>query len=245
MSQNTQTGAALKLVKIKSWYIPADTNTYQQLRDIGLPMLKIHKDFIPTLQLATRKAKLRASSQPFDEVLNAYLDKIGSSWKAKPGRNCKLGDNRLVFTAPLTKINRESISKLDVSLSKFFERWAHRYFPTYSTSGERMKLVVDYSFDANRNPVIRSTHSEVKTIQEVELGFTKIRFTFHDKPKPSNAEKPRRVAPPIIQVEVLNKVGTNWVLATTSTCVASQIGDLSQFMAAIGELHRRREESQL
>lgn len=235
MSQNTQ-ARELRLAKIKSWYIPADTNSYQLLRGLKIPLLRVHKDFIPTLFLATKKAGIKPVSVRFPDILNAYLDKLGTTWQSKPGRTCRLNESRLTFSAPLTKRNREAIANLDISLAKFFERWAHQYSPVFSMSDDRLKLVVDYKFDADREPVIRAVE-EVKPREHVlDLGFTRIQITFHEE-----GSTRRKAQPPMIQTEIFVKGGTKWMLTHTSTCLASEIGDLTQFIHALGILHAKRE----
>lgn len=237
MSQNTQP-EVLELVQIKSWFVPADTNTYNRLRDLKIPLLKIHKDFIPTLQLATRRAQLRVRARKFPVILEAYLDKVGEAWMKKPGRKCRLNASRLVFTAPLTTKNKEAIQKLDVSLAQFFERWGHKYVPVYSTDGDRQKLVVDYQFDPGRQPVLRTVEIDKSQQFEFEFGFTKLRFVFHDA-KTQQTSTRTRMQPRMIQLEVLTKCGTEWNLVHTSTCVDSQLGDPSQFMASMALFFER------
>jgi hypothetical protein len=225
----------LELVQYKSWFIPRDTETYRALVQMKVPLLKIHKDFIPTLQLVTKRAGVRVRASKFQDILDAYLDQIGASWMKRPGRRCKLGQSRLVFTSQVTMKDKESMQKLDVALARFFERWSHSYYPVYSTEGDRQKLVVDYSFDPTRNPVIQSTEVVKPEAYELELGFTKLRFVFHDNATRANG-KPK---PKMIQLEVLTKAGTNWQLSHTSTCVDGQIGDPSQFLACMGHLFNR------
>jgi hypothetical protein len=240
MSQNTQPEPKqiLELVQIKSWYIPANAETYRALRDIKVPLLKVHRDFLPTLQLATQRAKLRVRARKFSDILDAYLDKIGANWMSKKGRKCRLNPTRLVFTAPLTLKNKEAVARLDVALATFFERWGHRYVPIYSTEGDRLKLVVDYGFDPQRNPVIRTVEVDKSQAFEFQFGFTKIKFTFHDAKAQQTATRTRAL-PRMIQLEVFTQAGSDWVLAHTSTCVDGQIGDPSQFMAAMGVLFER------
>lgn len=239
MSQNAQDNSrVLELVRIKSWYMPGNIQTYNELRTLKVPLLKIHKDFIPTLGLLVKKAELRVRSKPFQDLLDAYLDKIGVQWQSRPKRKCKLGNERLVFTAPLSMKNKEAVQKLDVALARFFERWGHFYNAVYSAEGEKLKLVVDYGFDANRNPVLPSVEPVNQQVFEFVLGFTKLRFTFHDK-RSAMSDAKTRMLPPIIQTEVLIQAGTQWTLAHTSTCVDSQIGDPSQFLSSMGLFFER------
>jgi len=226
------------LMKIKSWYIPADVHTYQVLRELKIPLLKFHKDFVPVLLLRMKSAKFRVKAKTFQETLDAYLDKVGEQWQSKPNRKARMNPTRLVFRAPLTVKNKEAVQKLDIALAKFFERWAFRYIATYSAEGDRLKFVVDYSFDPQRNPVIHAVEPAQKEVFEMVLGFTKIRFTFHHK-REQKLETKTRGLPPVIQTEVFQQAGSDWRQTFTSTCVDAQIGDPSQFIAAMGLFHAR------
>ncbi len=233
-SEKTQ----IQLARIKSWYVPANTQSYQALRMLHMPLLKVHGEFLPTLEMAVHRSGQEYKVVPFSETLNAYLDKIGTVWQSRPKRKCLLGEQRLVFTAPMTLKNKEAVSKLDVSLARFFARWGFSYHPEYSSVGERLKLVVDYKFDPNRNPVIQSVEQEDVRPFELVLGFTKIKITFRDKHQTGTAER-KRSSPPIILVEVFTQSGSDWRLVHTSTCVDQQIGDTSQFLAALSILFDR------
>lgn len=228
----------LKLVRIKSWYVPEDDATYKLLRSIRLPLLKINKSFLPVIKLKTGPLGIRATSRDFSEILNERLDRVGTQWKSKPGRACKLTESRLSFSAPCSDQNRKAIAQIEASFAKFCLRWGHRYAPSYSESGDRLKLVLDYSFDPDRNPVIESGADDMKDSFELELGFTKLKLTFMDKaPKLVGS----RQLPPGIHLEVLTKMGTEWKSQHTSMFVSQQIGDLSQFIVAFSKLSDRRQ----
>jgi hypothetical protein len=239
MSENTQQEPQiLNLVRIKNWYVPGDDSTYKLLRSMKLPLLKINRDFLPVVKLKTGPLGIRARSREFSEILNERLDRVGAAWVAKKGRTCKLTDKRLSFSAPCTDQNRKAIAAIEASFAKFCLRWGHRYAPSYSEANDRLRLVLDYSFDPDRNPVIESGADEMKDAFEVELGFTKLKFTFMDKAPKTNGS--RQQLPPVIHLEVMSKMGTEWKSAHTSTFVSQQIGDLSQMMVVLSKLQDRR-----
>jgi len=241
MSENTQSEVPkiLNLVRVKSFYIPGDDTTYKLLRSMKLPLLKISKDMLPIIKLKTGPLGIRAKSREFTEILHERLDRVGTAWKAKPGRTCKLTESRLSFSAPASDANRKAIATIEASFSKFCLRWGHRYAPNYSEQGDRIKLVLDYSFDPDRNPVIESGADNMDDAFEVELGFTKLRLTFMDKP-PKVVGR-REQLPPIIHLDVLSKMGTEWKSVHTASFVSQQIGDLSEFMVALSRLSDRRQ----
>lgn len=238
-SEKTQSDPQIiRLVKIKQWYVPEDNESYRVLRGLKLPLLKIHRDLIPLIKLKTEPRGIRAKSRDFADILNERLDRVGAAWNAKKGRTCKLTDKRLVFSAPCSDSNRKAIATIEASFAKFCLRWGHRYAPSYSEANDRLRLVLDYSFDADRNPVIESGADNMSDSFEVELGFTRLKLTFMDKPP--MATTGRQQLPPIIHLEVFSKMGTEWRSVHTASFVSQQIGDLSQLMVVLSKLHDRR-----
>lgn len=244
MSEKTQQPKIIDFVRIKSWYVPANAESYRILRSIKVPLLKIHKDMIPTLKLATDRRNIRARAKDFSTILEKRLDDMGTAWKSKPGRTCKLTEKRLVFSAPCSDRNRRSIAKLEASFAKFCDRWGHKYIPLYSERDDRIRLVIDYLFDAGRNPVIESEPVQTERKFELALGFTKLVLTFLDRPLSAvTAENPSpRVMPPMIHLEVFTQMGSNWHSVHTATLVDQQIGDLSQMLTALSIMYDRRDQ---
>ena len=226
----------IHFVKIKSWYVPADAFSYRTLRDIGFPLLKVHADFLPHLQRVTRPRNIRAKAESFTDVLKKQLQNLHSQWTKNSERICTFTKSRLTFIASLTPKHKELIDKIDAHLAKFFARYGFRYNPTYSETTLKAKLVVDYNFDAKLNPVIQISTPDTVTSHEVELGFTKIKLTFHDKPK---AAKERTPYPPYILLEVLSKTGDTWQTVHTAAFSDGQIGQLDTMLAGFGILHSR------
>jgi len=237
MSERTKP-TTLKLVKNKSWYIPGDTQTYKTLKSLGVPLVKIHVDMIPTLKLLFESRGIEARAQNFKYLLDKMLDKVGSQWQAKQGRTCRLAETRLLFQAKGDR-HRKAFNALDVYLAKFFARWGYSYSAEFSETPGRMKMVVDYRFDPERNPIIPTVEAPVKTVTEFEMGFTKLRITFNDKPTVAGTTRTRTL-PANIQVEVLEKAGSDWRPRYQSTCVDAQLGEVTQLMEAVAIIHQRR-----
>jgi len=234
---STKTQSVIELVRIKSWYIPANAEAYLSLKAASVPLLIFHKDFLPTLQLAARKHGLRAQETTWTELFASHMDKVGAQWKSQVDRSCKITDTKLIFTAKATARNRKAVAALEASLCKFFARWAFRYRPTFSETFDRYKLVVEFKFDPELPPVVPVMPAEVKREHELVLGFTKLKLTFFDKP--TDELRARGMIAPLVMTEIFTQAGTEWVPVFTSTCKPSQIGDVRGFMAGYAELFNR------
>lgn len=227
MSEKTQP-AILNFVKIRSWFVPADAETYQKLKELNTPLVKLHQDFIPTLSLVLKPRGIRAKSIPFRDIFNARMDKIGTIWKSQPERRCTIDENRAVFTCKTTEKNKKSISELDILFSKFCSRWGMRYSPVYSEANGRSKLVVDYKFDPDLNPCVPTSIPEDKTSFEFVLGFTKITLSFHQK---------GRGGVPYNHIKISTRTGNEWLQVYTGSFTNKEIGDIRPWLSAMGILH--------
>ncbi len=236
MSTKTQP-KVIELVKIKSWYIPRNAESYQLLRSLGVPLVLIHKDFLSTLGLVTGRHNVRATETLWSKLFEDSMNKIGGQWKSHADRSCRLSQDKLVFLSKATERNRQAIAKLDLALQSFFARWGFRYRPTFSETLDRYKLVVDFRFDPELSPCIPSQVKEPKSEYELILGFTKIKLTFYDKP--TEETKARALLAPLVIVETYTQTGTEWTVTHTGTFKDSQIGDPTQFMSALALLHCR------
>lgn len=228
MSEKTQHPTVIKFVKIKSWFIPFDAVCYQTLVSIKVPLVKIHADFLPTLQLATKPRNIRATSVPFAEVFNEKMDQLGGAWMSKPDRRCSITDSRATFQCKASDKNRKAISKLDNFFTGFCARWGLKYNPIFSETATHLKLVVDYKFDPDLNPCIPSVIPEENVKHEIILGFTKIVLTF--KQKGAN-----RI--PYNHLQVYVKSGVEWLQVHTGSFTNKEIGDVSQWLTALGTLY--------
>lgn len=233
----------IELVRIKQWYIPRDAVSYQTLKSVGVPLLIIHKDFLPTLQLSTRRNNIRAKEVDWKSILETRLDQVGAQWLSQADRKSKITDDKMVFMAKATTKNRKSIASLDASLAKFFARWSFRYHPVFSETLDRCKLVADFKFDPELQPVVPSIVPEPKTEHELVLGFTKIKITFYDKPHKDLTTNLRLASmlAPLVVLEVFTQAGSKWLPVHSSTFKDPQIGNLDQFLNAMAILHGRQQ----
>lgn len=234
---STKTQSVIELVRIKSWYIPANAEAYLALKAASVPLLIFHRDFLPTLQLATKRHGIRATETTWTDLFGSQMDKVGAQWQAKEGRTCKITDTKLIFLAKATESNRKAVAALEAGLAKFFARWAFRYRPTFSETVDRYKLVVEFKFDPELPPVVPVVPVDVKREYELILGFTKIKLTFFDKP--TDELRARGMIAPLVMTEVFTQTGSDWHPMFTSTCKPTQIGDVRGFMAGYAELFSR------
>jgi hypothetical protein len=210
---------------------------YQALKSASVPMLIFHKEFLPTLQLATRRHNIRARERSWADVFGERMDKLGKAWLARPGRSCKLTDTKLVFLAPANETNRKAIAAMEASLAKFFARWSFRYYPVFSEALNRYKLVVEFRFDPELTPVVPIVPVDIKKEYELQLGFSKIKLSFYDKP--SEDIRVRGMIAPLVLLEVFTQTGNTWHTTHTSAFKANQIGEVEKFLPCVAELFNR------
>ena len=248
MSEKTQHPQIITLVKIKGWYVPADSSTYKCLKGIGIPLLKIHADFIPTLEMQARPLGIRAKVTYFTGLRDDMLDKLGSAWKSKPGRNCSLNDHRLVFITKPSDASRAAISRVEGIFHKFCVRWGHSFESHFSETPTKLKLVIDYKFDPRRNPVISIEDQTQKNEMSLILGFTKITLTFQQKTvdvakhnRNGDSDQSRLFNKPITLLQIYTQAANQWLPVHTATFADQNIGDPREFLEAMGHLFNRRQ----
>ena len=232
---STKTQRVLNLVKVKSWYIPGDAEAYQMLKAASLTMLIFHKDFLPTLDLVFKQKQI--ATTPWSAVYQERVDAIAHKWKAKKGRDCRVRESKLTFTCTAGEANRKAINNLDTSLSKFFARWSFSYISTFSEDNGKYKLVVEFSFNPNKGPVVPVVMEDLKSEYELVLGFTKLKITIYDKQ--TNAMKAKGQLAPLGVLETFTQTGSDWLLTGSSTFIPHQGIDVANFLTCLCTLHTR------
>lgn len=230
----------VKLFQIKSWFIPADAESYKVLKSVGLPLLKFGAEMVPTLKLVTDHRNISLVAKKFQSHLDSKLDEIGSIWlsKAGSGRKCLMNNERLTFIAPMSSRNKEAISKVEQYFTDFFARWGFYSNAEYSETASKIKLVIDYHFDRAREPIIPLVDNQTNTEAEIILGFTRIKLTFFNKE--TEYTKERCWKTPLTAIEVSTQAGSEWKQVLTSTFTATQVGELNSFINGISLLNSIR-----
>jgi len=219
----SRTPKIIRLTKIRQWWLPVDAESYTILRDAGVPLIRFHVDFLPTLQLLTKKHHIRAKAVQFGpEILDPFLEMIGTTWNAKPHCKATITARQMKFETLKPEVfnkAKASILKLEDLLSKFFSRWGYNFRFDYSELRGKCKLTVEYFFDSNKIPIIPlvTDPADLPKIQ-LKLGFTRITMTFGEK-----------------YVDTMLEVSQGGIFQPhhSSRCLYSQISSVKPLIAAL------------
>jgi hypothetical protein len=187
----------IRLTKIKQWWLPADAESYSILKDAGVPLIRFHVDFLPTLKLLTDKHHIRAKEVHFkSEIMDPFMDLMGSTWNKKPHCRATIGSRTMKFETLKPEAfakAKESLPKLEALLAGFFTRWGFNHRFEYSESRGKCRLNVEYFFDSTKLPVI-PLHTEPGTLPKIQLklGFARLTFTFDNYDSKTVTLPPRR-----------------------------------------------------
>lgn len=220
----------LSLTKIKQWYLPFDAETYKIMRDqLGLPVTRIHQNLFPILHAAAKKHKMEIRGINFiDDILNPYLDKLGTTWLKREHRTATLNGSVLKFETTNSKVKEQgvlAINKLEGSLRRFFERWGYKAVFEYSEARGKCKLHVKYKFNSEQMQVIPLVEpNEALPTVRLKLGFVKLTLI---------------LGPKSVEVNYAIAAGTGWTSMHTSTCLYSQISDVRPMMRALVDVTNR------
>lgn len=215
--------SVVKLTKIKQFYMPVDADDYKLLRNLGVPVIRIHENLMPTLMLMFNKHKVKPQSVSFpDAIRDPYLDKIGETWQKKEHRKATIAKTWMKFETTHASIqgpSREAMRKLEASLRRFFQRWGYSAAFEVSESRGKLKLHVNYRFDPERAPIIPLVEDATSVPQiKLDLGFVRLTLTLMKTD---------------VEVNVSIAAGTGWNSLYTSRCLYSQISDVRPMLAAL------------
>ena len=144
------------LVKHRRWYIPADAESYEILRGLGMASTQIHEDLIGALKMVCKKKKVVLKGRPFKIVQEEFLDNLIPKWE-RPGRRIIIKRNRVILSASgkgYEKGRKFGIPKSKEAIQKFCDRWGLSVEITISENeGRSIKLVADF-VKGSRAPVI-------------------------------------------------------------------------------------------
>lgn len=185
-SQEPKERAPIMLARIKKWLIPADEQSYLQMREIGIPLTILHQNFVAAMSMVGEKHGRKGKIIDFQkDVLDPFLERLGTQWNRKSGDapglyKCEVGPRSLVFESNdaqnAAKV-RESMSKLEIVLERFFERWGYSWCATPSEKNGRFRLNVDYSFANGERPPIIGLVQDPEENQQFVLKLGRTRLT--------------------------------------------------------------------
>lgn len=228
-AQPADKATIIRLTRLKQWYIPTDTESYLELRKAGIPLLRIHRDFLPTVGLLTKKHNIKALNVDFKSaILDPFLDKVGSSWLRKDNRRCSITATNMRFDAVKPESfeeAKETIPKLQRVLEDFFSRWGYGFRFELSQVKTRIRLNVEYWQDSSKLPIVplQQNVAELPRIQ-LKMGFTRIAMSFGDK-----------------YVDLLIEISQGGVFKPlhTSRCLYSQISSVKHLIVALCDVPNR------
>lgn len=218
MNKNTR---VIKLTRIKQYYYPVDSDSYKILRSVGLPMTRIHVNFMPTVQMITRPQHIRGIEVDFkNEIFNPFLDKLGTVWNSKKWRKSTLTSSVLKFeSSDQLKESKVGIDKLEAVLRRFFSRWGFTSVFEYSEVRGKCKLHVVYKFDVNKQPLVPLSE-DVTSLPAVQwvIGFVRLTLTMGERH---------------VETQFALKAADNWTNLYTSKCLYSEVADVRPMLATL------------
>lgn len=142
----------ITLVKYNQWFIPSDTQSYNELRALGLGMTQMHEDMLGLLKLQCQKKGIILKGRMFKTVLGDFQSSVEKAW-SKQHRVAVMNQGRWIFRANKTayaKAKSKSVVRLEQKLQEFFERWGiSSEFTFTENEGKSLKLVVDFKKRTN------------------------------------------------------------------------------------------------
>jgi hypothetical protein len=237
---------AIRLTRIKQWYIPADAESYIALKDVGVAMTRIHQNFLPTVGLMTRKYGITAREVNFkNEIMDPFFEQIANSWNRKLHCRCLIGGRTMKFESTKPEAHKEAVAaipKLQDLLEKFFSRWGFSSTFDYSEARGKCKLNVEYWFDHNKAPIVVLEEApEDQPKIQWKLGFTRLTFTFdqyHSKsvklpPPPGQQESGREHRIGYVHLLVEVSQGGKFTPVHSTKCTYTELSSVLPLMKAL------------
>ena len=213
----------VRLTRIKQWYLPADAESYTALKEIGRPLTRIHINFMPAVKLLANKHKLRGTEVSFkDEILDPFLDKVGTAWNSKEFFKASIGNRTMKFETLKPEVLDKAkrwVPQMEEKLRAFFQRWGYSSTFDYSESRGRCKLNVEYWYDSQKLPIV-VLEEEPKPLPKIQLklGFTRITLQFGTK---------------YIDTAIEISQGGNFTPLHTTRCLYSQVSSVRPMLNAL------------
>lgn len=216
----------ITLTKLRQWYLPVDADSYNILKKAGVPLIRIHENFIPTLSLLTKGKNIKARVVDFnDTILHPYLDELGVRWQKREHRKATINASVLKFETTHASVliaSREAVIKLEASLRRFFTRWGYTAVFEVSENRGKCRLHVTYKHDSNRTPIIPLVEDATSLpVIKFDIGFVRISITLGSKDMETN---------------VSVAAGGKWTSIQTSRCLYSQVSDVRPMIATLMEI---------
>ena len=211
----------LVFVKQRHWIMPADEQTYAELRSLGISHTRLHADVFDTLlELKIKPTGIPGTVKRFDSIWTPFLEKVAAAWKKTPSTKFQNSANtiRMDSTHPgVYEEIRRNLGKIEECFDRFFVRWGTQYTFTHSESNGRHRINIEFTHGA-RPPVIAISPEAALGEQPItiDLGMTRLLITNDDSglPGAGNTKK----------LEVQTKRGSEYVTVYRSRFLGSAFG---------------------
>lgn len=182
----------LVFVKQKHWIMPADEQTYAELRSLGISHTRLHVDVFDTLlELKIKPAGIPGSVKGFDSIWTPFLEKVAFAWSRIPSTKFQNTPTSIRMDTMHPGVFEEvgkSIDKIEECFDRFFTRWGTSYEFTHSESNGRHRINIEFKHGA-RPPVIAIRPEAAHTTKPVtiDFGMTRILITDDDSGLPGSS----------------------------------------------------------
>lgn len=155
-AQRRRAEEVVRFIKLKSWFIPADRESYRVLRRLNLAEVRYSEDFIETLVGLLRKKKITATARPFAEVEREFFEKFEAAWLSKPNRKLTRTSKCIKLEARdvTARLIQQVLPDAESCLQRFCRRWGLASSSSLHESPTRVRLEFSMTFDKERLPVI-------------------------------------------------------------------------------------------
>lgn len=182
----------LILVKQKHWIMPADEQTYAELRSLGISHTRLHMDVFDTLlDLKIKPAGIPGTVKSFDSIWTPFLEKVAAAWKRIPSTKFQNSPTSIRMDSTHPGVFHEvakNIEKIEECFDRFFTRWGTTYEFTHSESNGRHRINVEFRHGM-KPPVIAISPEAAQGTEPVtmDFGMTRILITDDDSGMPGAA----------------------------------------------------------
>lgn len=182
----------LVFVKQKHWILPADEQTYAELRSLGISHTRLHMDVFDTLlELKIKPAGIPGTVKGFDSVWTPFLERVAAAWKRIPSTKFQNTPTSIRMDTSHPGVYEEigkSIPKIEECFDRFFTRWGTMYTFTHSEANLRHRIHVEFKHGM-RPPVIAISPEAARAAKPVtiDFGMTRILITDDDSGLPGSA----------------------------------------------------------
>lgn len=174
----------ITLVKYKTFYMPRDSQDFLLMRKLRMPVSRLHESALGILRHQAHKNDMHLKGVAWKSILTEAREGLTNFWSGDHF-NTEYSKGRMLLStahASVIDLARNRASTAEGAIRRFLTRWGFVGEFNYSESRDKVQLVCDYEFSAERMPAV----SMGPTPEEAEpctftVGFTQFRFTRTDR----------------------------------------------------------------